>query len=35
LSGLVIRTVDVQEIGDEGNWYQTNVSIAFEYDELK
>ena len=35
LSGLVHRTVDVQEIGESGNWYQTNVSITFEYDELR
>lgn len=35
LSGLVIRRVDVQEIGESGNWYQTNVSISFEYDELR
>lgn len=35
LPGLIIRTVDIQEIGVDGNWFQTNVSITFEYDELR
>jgi hypothetical protein len=34
--GVWFRDVKTNEVGsDDGNWYQTNVVIDFEYDEVK
>jgi hypothetical protein len=34
-NGVWFRQIRVNEIGQEGVWYQTNVLINFEYDEVK
>ena len=33
--GVIFRNVRVNEIGQSGSFYQTNVSADFEYDEIK
>lgn len=33
--GVVFRDVTVREVGVDGDWYQTNVTASFWYDEVK
>lgn len=33
--GVWFRNARYREIGPDGNWYQTNVTLDFEYTELK
>lgn len=33
--GVMFRDVTIREIGADGDFYQTNVSASFEYDEVK
>ena len=33
--GVWFRNVGPREVGPDGDWYQTNVLIEFEYDEVK
>jgi hypothetical protein len=32
---VIFRDVRSQEIGQEGQWFQTNVLADFEYDEIR
>lgn len=34
-SGIWFRNVTAQEIGPDGDFYQTNVTLTFMYDEIK
>ena len=34
-SSVIFRRVAVSEIGHDGDWFQVNVVIHFEYDEVK
>lgn len=34
-SGIWFRNVRIQEIGEDGTWYQMNVLAEFQYDELR
>jgi hypothetical protein len=34
-NGVWFRQVRINEVGQDGLWYQTNVLINFEYDEVK
>lgn len=33
--GITFRNVTMREIGQSGNWYQTNILVDFEYDTVK
>lgn len=33
--GIIFRDVSVNEVGPDGDWFQTNIGMLFEYDELK
>lgn len=33
-SGVLLRKAKASEIGPDGGWHQTNVSVEFEYDEI-
>lgn len=33
--GVIVRSVVVNEVGPDGAWFQTNVVVSFEYDEIK
>lgn len=33
--GVWFRNVQLREVGNEGNWFQTTVTAEFQYDELK
>lgn len=33
--GIIFRRVSINEIGPSGDWFQTNVTTFFEYDEQK
>lgn len=33
--GVIFRDVTIQEIGEDGDFFQTNVTASFEYDEVK
>lgn len=35
VNGVWFRNVRVNEVGEDGDWYQVNVVIDFEYDEIK
>jgi len=34
-NGVWFRNVRVNEVGPDGDWYQVNVVVDFEYDEVK
>ncbi len=34
-SGIWFRNARIQEIGPDGAWYQMNVLVEFEYDEMR
>ncbi len=34
-NGIWFRNVSMNEVGQDGHWFQTNVSVDFEYDEIK
>jgi hypothetical protein len=33
-SGIWFRNPTIREVGPDGSWYQTNLVVQFEYDEL-
>ncbi len=34
-SGVWFRNPRIQEVGSDGTWYQTNIFVDFQYDEVK
>lgn len=34
-SGVELRSASIREVGNSGPWYQTVVTVDFEYDEVK
>ena len=33
--GIIFREVVIQEVGPDGDFYQVNIVVSFEYDEVK